>query len=100
MVEKAKEKGSVDILVNDKYRKTLTTSESFGELALLYNAPRSASAKAKEKTYFWAIDRSSFKKSVEEINTKDFVENRKFLDNVKFFGNPSLHSRNPFVEIE
>lgn len=60
--------------------------DSFGELALLYNAPRSASVRAIDKTLLWAIDRNSFKTAVEEINTKDFDENRKFLDNVKFFG--------------
>jgi cGMP-dependent protein kinase 1 len=80
------DKGSMEILVNNKHRKCLGETESFGELALLYNAPRSASVRAIGKSFLWGIDRNSFKTAVDEINTKDFDENRKFLDNVKFFG--------------
>jgi cGMP-dependent protein kinase len=38
--------GEVVVEVNSKVKKTLPQGEGFGELALLYNAPRSASIKA------------------------------------------------------
>jgi cGMP-dependent protein kinase len=46
----------------------LERGEGFGELALLYNAPRSASCKSVDKTCeMWVIDRVTFKKVVEEV---------------------------------
>lgn len=66
-------------------KKRMHKSEGFGDLALLYNAPRSAGIKAAIDTYFWAIDRKTFKKVVEEITTKQYRENRTFLNDVNFF---------------
>jgi len=58
------DKGSVAVEVEaqgQKKQKQLGKKASFGELALLYNAPRSASIMALEDTYFWAIDRKTFR---------------------------------------
>lgn len=51
-------------------------AEYFGERALLYNAPRSASVKAVGDCAFWAIDRNIFQKMVEDIRVKEFEENK------------------------
>jgi CRP-like cAMP-binding protein len=40
--------------------------ESFGELALLYNAPRQASIKAAEDSVLWSLDRNTFNNIVKE----------------------------------
>ncbi len=40
------ERGQCQIIINNEIKKTLKSSDAFGELALLYNAPRSASVKA------------------------------------------------------
>lgn len=40
------EKGNVIIKINKEFKKCLDEFNSFGELALLYNSPRSASAQA------------------------------------------------------
>ena len=40
--------------------KNYTVGEAFGELALLYNAPRAASVKAKTNTKLFALDRLTF----------------------------------------
>lgn len=66
-------------------KKTIGQSDYFGELALLYNAPRSASIRTIQDSYFWAIHRKTFKKVVQDITAKNFRENRKFLDNINFF---------------
>ena len=47
------------------------------ELALLYNAPRSASVKCFEQCSLWGIDRNTFRRAVEEMITKEYEENRK-----------------------
>ena len=74
------------MIVNDKAKRDFKAGDGFGELALLYNAHRSASVKCvTEPCYLWAIDRLTFRKSVEEMITKEYEENRKFLDYVRFF---------------
>jgi cGMP-dependent protein kinase len=45
--------------------------DGFGEMALLYESPRSATIKAVEETYLWAIDRNSFRKTVKELMKKE-----------------------------
>ena len=67
------DEGSVYVEIGGVNKKTLKSPDVFGELALLYNAPRSASIKCETKTTFWVIDRTTFK-SV----------------------NPKLPSKNPF----
>ena len=42
------------------YLKTYKPGESFGELALLYNAPRAATIRAKTDSTCWALDRECF----------------------------------------
>lgn len=79
--------GEVQIIINDEIKKTLKKGEGFGELALLYNAPRSASVKVKVHCGFWAIDRVTFKKSFEEMVRKQVSENLSYMDNVTFFRN-------------
>jgi len=40
--------------------KTYVPGEAFGELALLYNAPRAATIKAKTEAVLWCLDRATF----------------------------------------
>ncbi len=42
----------------------MKAGDPFGELALLYGAPRTASVKAKGVCGFWGIDRLTFKNAV------------------------------------
>ena len=42
--------GLVKVIINDKIKKTLSTGQSFGELALLFDTSRSASIQAICKT--------------------------------------------------
>ena len=77
--------GGLEVAVNDKVVRQLKSGDGFGELALLYNAPRSASIKCTVPCRLWGIDRHTFRKAVEEMITKEYEENRKFIDAVKFF---------------
>ena len=67
-------------------KKTLEPGVAFGEYALLYNAPRSASIRTLQKCYLWGLYRSSFRKSIEELSSKNYEENRKFINSNQFFG--------------
>ena len=52
------------------YLKTYKPGESFGELALLYNAPRAATIRAKTDCTCWALDRECFNNIVKDAAVK------------------------------
>lgn len=72
--------------VGKETRRTLHAGDGFGELALLYNAPRSASIKAASPMVsFWGIERKVFRSIIEENAKKNWTENKKSLEKVPLF---------------
>ena len=67
---------------NPTYLKTYYPGESFGELALLYNAPRAATIKAKTNCILWALDRGTFNNIVKEAAVKKREKYENSLKNV------------------
>ena len=58
------EEGNVDVYVSkvpDTVVHTYSPGDSFGELAIMYNAPRAATCRSKGVSKLWALDRVSFK---------------------------------------
>lgn len=49
-----------------KFLKTYEPGEAFGELALLYNAPRAATITAKTDALCWELDRATFNHIVKD----------------------------------
>jgi len=68
------EQGEFDCLKKidgqDKWLKAYTTGDAFGELALLYNAPRAATIKAKTDGKLFQLDRVTFNHIVKEAAEK------------------------------
>lgn len=82
------ERGTMEVIIGGKSKKYLVKGDSFGELALIYNAPRSASLRCLDKdSVLWTIDRSTFRAVVEDIVNRDFEANRRFLEGVLSLGN-------------
>lgn len=64
--------------------KKYNSGEFFGELALLYNAPRAASIYAKsDDCVVWALDRETFNNIVKEASMKKREKYVSFLSNVE-----------------
>lgn len=74
--------GEFDLLINDKLVKQLCTGDNFGELALLHSAPRSGTVVAKVDSLVYCLERRNFRKIVDHINSLNYEENRKFLNNI------------------
>lgn len=61
------DEGTVDVFLKKDYDEeeslilSYDTGESFGELALMYNAPRAATCRARTDCKLWTLDRKSFK---------------------------------------
>lgn len=66
--------GSFDIFVDETKVRTSSKGEGFGELALLYNSPRTATVMASEDSKVFAVNRFAFRtavrNTVEERETK------------------------------
>lgn len=80
------EYGEIQVQINGAIKKSISRGDSFGDLALLYSAPRSADIIACSDCYLYAIDRDTFKKSVQELTMHNFEQSRKFIDTITFFG--------------
>ena len=91
--------GSLEIIINNDVKRVVKEGEGFGELALIFNAPRSASVRAAEKCGLWAIDRNTFRKAVEEMSSKQCKENRKFMENVNFFQNLTVEQKDSIASV-
>lgn len=70
--------GEVEIYVNKQYLGDISSSGSFGELALIYGTPRAATIKAKTDVKLWAIDRGTYR----HILMKSTIEKRKLYESL------------------
>lgn len=58
---------------------------SFGELALMYNAPRAATVTASMKSAVWAVDRWTFRRVLTKVSRAKITEYENFLAQVESF---------------
>jgi cAMP-dependent protein kinase regulator len=67
----------------DTFLKSYLPGEAFGELALLYNAPRAATIIATENCKMWSLDRATFNHIVKDASMKKREMYEKFLRSVE-----------------
>lgn len=77
--------GDVDCFVDGQKVTSYQRGGSFGELALMYNAPRAATLIATSNVVVWALDRVSFRSILMENNANKRRMHEKFLEDVPLF---------------
>lgn len=76
-----------------KHLKTYKPGESFGELALLYNAPRAASIKAKSESLLFALDRATFNNIVKDAAVKKREQLEEILARIDLLSSMDAYER-------
>lgn len=76
-----------------KHLKNYEPGEAFGELALLYNAPRAATITAKTPCKLWCLDRATFNHIVKESASKRRDKYEEFLKSVKILSSMDVYER-------
>eukprot|EP00922_Rhytidocystis_sp_ex-Travisia-forbesii_P034695 GHVS01051529.1.p1 GENE.GHVS01051529.1~~GHVS01051529.1.p1 ORF type:complete len:312 (+),score=33.85 GHVS01051529.1:362-1297(+) len=91
------EEGSVEVFKQHSNAKQpklmceMIAGDAFGELALMYNAPRAATVKSKTPMKLWGLDRQSFNNIVRDAATKQREMYDAFLKEV-----PLLKDMDPY----
>jgi len=57
----------------------------FGELALLYDAPRAATVASRDEVKSWGLDRTTFKSILQETEDKKIMLYSKFIQSISIF---------------
>ena len=73
--------------------KDYSPGEAFGELALLYNAPRAATITASEDCRLWSLDRQTFNHIVKDAAARKRERYEAFLAKVKILQNIEPYER-------
>lgn len=82
----------------EKWLKVYEPGESFGELSLLYNAPRAASIRAKEKSVLFALDRHCFNSIVKDSAVKKRNKYMEFLSQIQIFKSLDSYEKSKVCE--
>ncbi|CAM9372243.1 unnamed protein product [Ectocarpus sp. 8 AP-2014] len=75
---------------NDEPLRTLKSGDAFGELALMYNSPRTATVKAVTGCLVWALDRTTFRHTILEAGQQRRQKYEVFLANVEILKRAKL----------
>ncbi|CAM9447603.1 unnamed protein product, partial [Scytosiphon promiscuus] len=75
---------------NDEAVRTLKSGDAFGELALMYNSPRTATVKAVTGCLVWALDRTTFRHTILEAGQQRRQKYEVFLANVSILKRANL----------
>ena len=81
-----------------QFVKTFSAGDMFGELALMYNCPRTASIQARTAVTLWSLDRVSFRLIVLEANTRKTAGFETIIEKVQLLEPLSKDQRNRMVD--
>lgn len=92
------ESGTVDFYVNGSKVNTSGDGSSFGELALMYNAPRAATAVASGDVTCWALDRATFRRILLEGTFNRRIMYEDFLKDVSVLAGLTPQERSKLAD--
>ncbi|GBG88663.1 hypothetical protein CBR_g48193 [Chara braunii] len=97
------EDGNCEVYVPVNGQPTLVTKygpgDAFGELALLYNAPRAATVKAVTDVLTWAMDRNTFKVILMQTTRAKRDMYEKFLEDVPLLKSLDKYERSAIADV-
>ena len=82
----------------DKHLKTYEPGEAFGELALLYNAPRAATIIAKSDAHCYELDRNTFNHIVKDAAQRKRDKYEDFLSSVSILQSIDNYERSKIAD--
>lgn len=74
--------GKLDFIVNNNIVGSVEAGGHFGELALIYDAPRAASVRSKTACTLWTLGRDDFRTIQAQSSSDSLVKRAKWLENV------------------
>ena len=83
----------------EKHIKDYHTGEAFGELALLYNAPRAATIIAEGNCVLWSLDRECFNHIVKDAAVRRREKFVDFLSRVEILSNMDPYERSQLADV-
>lgn len=97
------ETGSLDVLVARNGNPPVKVTDygpggSFGELALMYNAPRAATVVATSDCVLWALDRITFRRILMENTSRKRRMYESFLEEVPLFHSLEAYERHKIAD--
>lgn len=81
-----------------RFLKEYGSGDVFGELALLYNAPRAATIKAESDGLLWVLDRNTFNHIVKDASQKKRQKYEDFLQTVPILQNMDHYERSKLAD--
>jgi cAMP-dependent protein kinase regulator len=98
VVETGKLKCTKVIDGESKFLKHYEPGEAFGELALLYNAPRAASIDAEDDCLLWSLDRATFNHIVKDAAARKREKYEDFLKSVELLSSMDHYERSKLAD--
>jgi cAMP-dependent protein kinase regulator len=77
----------------EKKLRDYVPGEAFGELALLYNAPRAASIRAVDECTLFELDRQTFNNIVKDVSRQNRKKYEEFLKSVQLLSSMDYYER-------
>ena len=89
--------GKLEVIINNKQVGILRPGDSFGEMALIHDTLRTATIKTIDKCSLWGLDRATFRKTLELLESANYQENKQFIETIPVFETLNANQKEALV---